>query len=113
METKYEIDSSHYETGISEEDMLGVMLCQKDVDFTKIKQTFDVIANALNFKYTLKDVEHKSFIPGRCGKIMIKGEEVGIIGEIHPKVLENFEIQMPTSSFEVNLNKLYKIIGDE
>ncbi|MBT5830155.1 MAG: hypothetical protein HOH77_08170, partial [Candidatus Latescibacteria bacterium] len=28
----------------------------------------------------------------------------GIIGEIHPAVLENWGIAMPTSIFEININ---------
>jgi phenylalanyl-tRNA synthetase beta subunit len=31
---------------------------------------------------------------------------VGIIGEIHPETLENFEITMPCAAFEIDLNML-------
>lgn len=33
-----------------------------------------------------------AFHPGRCAKIIVGGEEIGIIGEIHPEVQANYEI---------------------
>ncbi len=55
--------------------------------------------------------EHPSFLHGRTASIKIEGEEVAILGEIHPKILENFEIPNPTVAFELNLTKPLKIYG--
>jgi phenylalanyl-tRNA synthetase beta chain len=35
-------------------------------------------------------------------------EEVGFIGEISPRVLNNFKIKMPVSAFEIDLDKLFR-----
>ncbi|HEY5648445.1 MAG TPA: hypothetical protein VIU33_03030, partial [Nitrospiria bacterium] len=35
-----------------------------------------------------------------------EGEDLGLIGEIHPAVLENWQITMPCSAFELNLDSL-------
>ncbi|KYK24585.1 hypothetical protein AYK26_03345 [Euryarchaeota archaeon SM23-78] len=102
------------ETGIAENDRLGVALCGQNIDFTRIKQVFDALINALDLKYESKETEHSSFIPGRVARISVndKGKSKGVayIGEIHPKVLENFGIEMPVSSFELNLTDLYEAI---
>ena len=48
-----------------------------------------------------------SFIEGRCGLILLEGrEELGVVGEIHPEVIENFGLTVPIAAFEINLDKL-------
>jgi len=37
-------------------------------------------------------------------------KEIGFIGEIHPKVISSFGIEMPVSGFEINLKKVFKKI---
>ncbi|MBU0461450.1 MAG: phenylalanine--tRNA ligase subunit beta [Nanoarchaeota archaeon] len=97
------------ETGIAENDRLAVLLCGADADFTKIKQVFQGLMDALDLKYETKDAEHDSFIPGRAGRISVKGKDVAYIGELHPKVISNFGLEMPVACFELNLSELYSL----
>jgi phenylalanyl-tRNA synthetase beta chain len=46
--------------------------------------------------------------PGRSAKIMIRGQEAGWLGEIHPLVLENYEIEQKTTIFTIDLELLTK-----
>jgi phenylalanyl-tRNA synthetase beta chain len=46
--------------------------------------------------------------PGRSAKIMIRDQEAGWIGEIHPLVLENYEIEQKTTIFTLDLELLTK-----
>ncbi|MEM3833415.1 MAG: phenylalanine--tRNA ligase subunit beta [Thermoprotei archaeon] len=55
-------------------------------------------------------LQHPSFLNGRAATIKINNTEIGIIGEIHPNVLLNFRLRMPTVAFEINITKLAKII---
>jgi phenylalanyl-tRNA synthetase beta chain len=48
------------------------------------------------------------FHPGRTAIIRCGTDEVGIIGEVHPQVLENFEIKIPVVLTEMEVEKLYK-----
>jgi phenylalanyl-tRNA synthetase beta chain len=98
------------DTGIVENRRLGVALCSADVDFTKIKQVFDALCAALDVEYSINSEDHPSFIPGRVGRVSINNKKVAYIGEIHPKVLENFELETPVAAFELNLTDLYNII---
>jgi phenylalanyl-tRNA synthetase beta subunit len=36
--------------------------------------------------------------------------ELGVVGEIHPEVLNNFELENPTGAFEIDLQKIIEII---
>jgi phenylalanyl-tRNA synthetase beta chain len=64
--------------------------------------------DSLSLKYRIKRKNHPTFIPGRCGEIVVKGKVVGIIGEVHPRVLENFGISVPVSGFELEVESLMK-----
>jgi phenylalanyl-tRNA synthetase beta chain len=58
--------------------------------------------------WKIKETLHSSFIEGRIGKVLVNGEEVGIIGEIHPLVLERWKLENPAAAFEINLDKIIR-----
>ena len=103
-------DDEKQETGIKERTRLGILLCNKIVTFTDIKQILDALAVALDFKYIIRDTEHGSFIPGRVGRINVNGKDIAYIGEIHPEVLNNFELEMPVAALEIHLTKLFETL---
>lgn len=98
------------ETNVAEPTRIGIAMSDKEVDFTKIKQIADYLFRMLNIDYSVKDTEHGSFIPGRVGRILVKGENIGYIGEIHPKVLASWQLDMPVAALEINLNDLFGMI---
>jgi phenylalanyl-tRNA synthetase beta chain len=67
--------------------------------FTDITSYFDALVKNLGLKYKLKKSEHQSLIPGRTAQIT--GSVKGVIGELHPQVLLNFELENPVSCFEI------------
>ncbi len=95
--------------GEKEKTRLGILLAYPKVTFTDIKQILDLIFNSLDLKYEIKEAEHPSFIPGRVGRVYCKGKGVAFIGEIHPKVLNNFTLETPISALELNLTDLFKL----
>ena len=54
-------------------------------------------------RFSFQAVENPTFIKGRCAQIAIDGEVQGILGEISPEVLENFQIGNPVVAFELSL----------
>jgi len=63
----------------------------------------------LGLKYEIIEEDHPSFIPGRVARISVNEKKVAYLGEIHPKVLSNFNIEMPVSGFELNLTEIFEI----
>jgi len=55
--------------------------------------------------FSLEPSEDPAFFPGRQAHIVCEGVNIGIIGELHPDVMNNrgFEIGMPASAFEMNI----------
>lgn len=101
---------SKEESGVSEDCRLSVVLCHSSSNFTEIKQVLDVLAKSLDFSYKIKEVNHGSFIPGRVGRVSVNNKDVAYIGEVHPQVLENFELEVPVVALEINLSEVLKII---
>jgi len=93
---------------IEENTNLAVALTNSN--FTEAKQTMDYLLKMLGLEAELRESAHSSLIEGRTGKIFINGKEVGIIGEVHPKVLSNWKLIVPVASFELNLNKIKELI---
>ena len=60
--------------------------------------------------YLIRETEHNSFIPGRVGRVSVKGKDIAYIGEIHPGVLEKFNIEMSVSALELNLTDLFELV---
>lgn len=71
--------------------------------FAEIKTIVLSISKILGKNIEFEEIEHPSFISGRVAKIVENGKEIGILGEIHPIVLENFKVYMPVAAFEISL----------
>jgi len=80
-------------------------------NFTEIKSILEALLMNLGLKnWTVKETNHPSFLAGRAAAVSFKDTELGVVGEIHPEVLNNFELENPTGAFEVDLQKIIKAI---
>jgi len=75
-------------------------------NFSEIHTSLDVLMYYLVQDYTLDPTTHSSFLEGRVGKIKVGGQSIGLIGELHPEVLEAWQISMPISVFELEVDAL-------
>ena len=60
----------------------------------------------LDKEYKIEECENNNFISGRVGKIIVNEREIGVIGEIAPRVLKNWKIGYPVPALELNLSSL-------
>ncbi|HVP40913.1 MAG TPA: phenylalanine--tRNA ligase subunit beta [Candidatus Krumholzibacteriaceae bacterium] len=75
-------------------------------NFTEIKSIVEALLANLGFKkWQVKAVAHPSFIEGRAACVIVGKKQVGIMGEIHPQVLNNFELENPVAAFELDLEE--------
>ena len=91
-----------------EVDRLAILICNSKTNFTEIKQVLDALFLNLGLEYEIKETNHNSFIEGRTGRIFFKGSEIAYIGEIHPAILNNWELENPVVALELNLSELFK-----
>lgn len=45
----------------------------------------------------------ESYFPGRCAQIYYRGVSIGVMGVVHPEVITGYELNMPCSAFEINI----------
>lgn len=53
--------------------------------------------------------DNPSYHPGRCAAISKDGKEIGIIGETHPAVLENYSIGVKTYVAEISVEACFEL----
>uniref|UniRef100_A0A8C0INK0 Phenylalanine--tRNA ligase beta subunit n=1 Tax=Chelonoidis abingdonii TaxID=106734 RepID=A0A8C0INK0_CHEAB len=53
--------------------------------------------------YLIRAAEDSAFFPGRCAEIFAKGQSIGKLGVFHPDVITKFELTMPCSALEINI----------
>jgi len=95
------------ETKTRDEKRLACAIANTKVSYEDISSLVDAFFSALGLRYKLKRTEHKSFIQGRVAEIIFKEKKIGIVGEIHPLVLENWKLEVPVVSFEINLEPIW------
>ncbi|MHA1482329.1 MAG: phenylalanine--tRNA ligase subunit beta [Candidatus Heimdallarchaeaceae archaeon] len=74
--------------------------------FEDAHKRLHMMLDLLNTEYKIEQTSHPAFTEGRSGKIIIAGKECGIIGEIHPNVLELNQIWVPVVVFEIELTHI-------
>ncbi|RLF60773.1 MAG: phenylalanine--tRNA ligase subunit beta [Thermoplasmata archaeon] len=85
---------------------LSILLTDNAIGYENISSILNSIMKNLGIKYSLEEENDKRFIDGRCSSIVVNNEKIGIVGEVHPEVLENFEIEKPVAGLEMNIEKL-------
>ena len=85
---------------------LGCAIEDRNADFREIKSISEAFAKSIGLSVEYEKEIHESFIEGRCASMLSKGIRVGIIGELHPQVMNNFSLEAPVVAMEVDLSKL-------
>ncbi|MGD6934491.1 MAG: phenylalanine--tRNA ligase subunit beta [Candidatus Bathyarchaeia archaeon] len=94
------------ETKVKEEEWLTAVTTHPTAGFSEIKSALDSFFANFGVEWQIKETIHPSFIEGRAGKVIVDGEEIGIIGEVSPQVLENWKLENPAAAFEINLQAI-------
>ncbi|MFH1835819.1 MAG: hypothetical protein ABH851_06495 [Methanobacteriota archaeon] len=81
---------------------VACLLSHAKTNFSEIKSIFEGLLLTFNVEFEVKPSTHPSFLAGRCAETGF-----GFFGEIHPKVIENFGLEMPVTGFELRLEKIF------
>jgi len=63
-------------------------------------------------RFKVRSAELAHLQPGRSAEVLVGGEVVGWLGEVHPAVLECFEAMGPVVAFEIDLTRLVRAASD-
>lgn len=90
-------------TGTKTIQSLGFLTASNNANFNDMASEVSSLLYFLDHKYEVKEADDPRFIPGRQAAIMINGKQAGIFGEVHPQVLENWQISVPCAAGELDL----------
>lgn len=93
-------------TGTKTIQSLGFMTAENNANFNSIASEVSTVLYYLDHKYDVKESDDPRFIPGRQAAVFLNGKQVGVFGEVHPQVLENWQITVPCVAGELNLEDL-------
>ncbi len=88
---------------------LACVSAHSKANFTEMKARLEPLMTNLGLEFTLNPVSDPSFLEGRVGSILIGDQEVGIMGEVHPQVVENWKLEDPVAAMEMDLNQLFQL----
>lgn len=77
-------------------------------DFYYLKGILDTSLASLGITdYSYEKIQDVNWLhPGRSARLLIEGQEVGLVGEIHPLVLENYEIDQRVTACQLDVEIL-------
>lgn len=96
------------ETGASSRHGLALAISDVEASYEDVSSALDALMKNLGIDYELRKADNKSFSHGRHSEIFSRGNRIGIMGEVHPLVLENWRIEKPVAAFEIFLEALKK-----
>lgn len=86
---------------------LGFFSSNTRIGFNEASSYINTLMYFLNKEYKLVELENDPrFIPGRCASVIVDGKSVGVFGEVHPIVLENWNCNMPSIACELDIDSL-------
>ncbi|XUW99955.1 MAG: phenylalanine--tRNA ligase subunit beta [Dehalogenimonas sp.] len=79
---------------------------KRPFDFYDVKGVLETILGRMNLPYALEPGNDPGLRPGHQAQLSIAGVNFGVFGEVHPRVLKNFDIDEKAYLFEINLTAL-------
>ena len=84
------------------------------MDFFDAKGVVEMLMGRLRLPCTFQSIEDATFLPGSCAAVLAGADVVGVIGEVHPRTLEHFEIASEAVAlFELDVDALARAVSTE
>ena len=72
----------------------------RKVDFYDVKGDLEALLAPASLRF--EKLAHPALHPGRSAKILLAGQEIGVIGELHPEWVQKYDLPQPPVLFEVD-----------
>ncbi|MBM3152246.1 MAG: phenylalanine--tRNA ligase subunit beta [Chloroflexi bacterium] len=80
------------------------------LDFYDLKGILEALLEALHIDATYAPAENPAFHPGKCAAVMNGGASLGVFGELHPAVQENYGFAAPVLAADFDFEALLALI---
>ena len=93
-------------SGTATRQYAGFLHADREANFNTAAGQLQTLFYYLSCEYEVEESDDPRFIPGRVATVLHKGRAVGVFGEVHPEVLENWGISVPCTAGEFDLEAL-------
>ncbi|HEV2127726.1 MAG TPA: phenylalanine--tRNA ligase subunit beta [Thermomicrobiales bacterium] len=83
-----------------------------EMDFWDAKGVVDALGARLGLTLSYERTTHPAFHPGRTASVLAEGTRLGIVGEIHPNLTDEYGVEARTAAFELSLDALQGAMPD-
>ena len=89
---------------------LSIGMYGSEVDFFVLKGIIENIFNSVGLKgYEIEpETTNTTFHPGRCAKVLYNNICLGVFGELHPNVIENYNLGQRVYVCEINTDLVFE-----
>ncbi len=88
---------------------VGLSISDSTADFNELNSHIAALLYYLGVEHVLRASDDPRFLPGRRADIVVREQCVGVLGEIHPGVLENWGIGLPVVAGELILERCLEL----
>jgi phenylalanyl-tRNA synthetase beta chain len=93
-------------SGTSTRQYMGFLHAGQDANFNTAAGQVQTLFYYISREYEVEESTDQRFIPGRAAAILYQGKRIGVFGELHPELLENWGVTMPCIAAEIDLDVL-------
>ncbi len=93
-------------THVHESRHVAGVLARHDATYEDAKARLSALCRDFDADLETPATDHPSFIPGRAAEVVVDGDSVGVVGEFHPEVLVEHDLELPVAGFEFELDAL-------
>ena len=93
-------------TGTRTRQSLGFLSVNQDANFNEAASLVAGLLYYLQMDYNVCETHDPRFIEGRQAGVLADGKQIGIFGELHPQVLENWSVTVPAFAGELDIESI-------
>ncbi|OYR56500.1 phenylalanine--tRNA ligase subunit beta [Halorubrum halodurans] len=93
-------------TSVAESRHVAGAVARRDASYEAAKGRLQAVCDDFGAELETPRTAHPTFIDGRTASVVVDGESVGVIGEVHPEVLVEHDLEVPVAAFEFDLDAL-------
>ncbi len=91
-------------TGVAEYRDVAAVLADPDAGYEDAKARLQFLAKEHGAEVATPSIDHPTFLDGRAAAVELDGERCGVIGEVHPRILEAYDLEVPVAAFECRMD---------
>jgi phenylalanyl-tRNA synthetase beta chain len=82
---------------------------QRMIDFYTFKGYIENLAEEFNLKFEFEPAEVEGFVPTRCARILLNGQEIGVMGMLDDEMMDKFyDVKDEVYALEISTQPLYE-----